>query len=172
MEDLFETEGEEGKWYVLHTRPRCEKKAAGVCAEKQIRHYLPLGKGQAKPKKGQRRYSFDVPLFPGYAFACLNQNQRYELMSSGQLVRTIDIVNQGQFLKEIRQIYQALENAADLSLYPQLKRGKKVRVVRGALAGVEGLISQRKENFRLVLNLSILGQAVAAELSMGDVELC
>jgi len=172
MEGLFELSEDGSKWYVLHTRPRCEKKAAGVCMEKQIRHYLPLGRGKAKPKKGQRRYSFEVPLFPGYAFACLNMSQRHDLMVSGQLVRTIDIANQKQFLEEIRQIYLAAENADDLVLYPQLKRGKTVRVIRGALVGVEGMISQRKDNFRLVLNLSILGQAVAAELSMEDVELC
>jgi transcription antitermination factor NusG len=90
---------------------------------------------------------------------------------SGQLVRAIEIVNQKEFIGELRQIYMAINSAADLVFYPQLKRGKLVRVLRGPLKGVTGMISKRKENFRLVLNLSILGQAVAAEMSMDDVEL-
>lgn len=171
MEEVLRPGEEDHKWYVLHARPRCEKKVAGECAEHAIRHYLPLGKGKSKPQKGQRRYSFDVPLFPGYLFACFDRAQRYELVRSGFLVRTIDIVDQGRFLREIRAIHTALSNSADLALYPQLKRGKWVRVVRGPLVGAEGMISQRKDNLRLVLNVSILGQAVAAEIAMEDVEL-
>ena len=44
-------------------------------------------------------------------------------------------------------------------------------MVRGPLSGGQGRISSRKETFRLVLNVSILGTAVAAEVDMDDVEL-
>ena len=86
-------------------------------------------------------------------------------------MRTIDVVDQGQLLEELRQIYLASAGPADLTLYPQLKRGRRIRVVRGPLSGVQGQISSRKETFRLVLNVSILGTAVAAEVDMDDVEL-
>jgi transcription antitermination factor NusG len=171
INDPFMPRGADGQWVVLHVRPRCEKKVASLCEDKEIQHYLPLRKSTPKPKKGQRRYSFDVPLFPGYIFACLDRKQRHHLLVSGQLVRAIEIVNQKEFIGELRQIYMAINSAADLVFYPQLKRGKLVRVLRGPLKGVTGMISKRKENFRLVLNLSILGQAVAAEMSMDDVEL-
>ena len=29
-------------WFVCHTRPRCEKKFAGLVAREQFAHYLPL----------------------------------------------------------------------------------------------------------------------------------
>ena len=121
--------------------------------------------------QGQRRVSFDIPLLPGYLFARCNAAERLALLRSGYLVRTIDVVDQIQLLDELRQIYLASAGPTDLTLYPQLKRGRKIRVVRGPLSGVSGQISSRKETFRLVLNVSILGTAVAAEVDMDDVEL-
>jgi transcription antitermination factor NusG len=81
------------------------------------------------------------------------------------------VVNQALLLGELRQIYLASSGLNDLNIYPQLKRGQSIRVVRGPLQGVSGKISSRKETYRIVLNISILGTAVAAEVDMDDVEL-
>lgn len=164
---------EEGKnWFAFHTRPRCEKKAAGVCLDLGIRHYLPLRRREppGSGRQGQRRYSFEVPLFPGYLFGACDSQQRYDLMCSGCLVRTIEVKDQTQLLGELYHIYLASHLGAELSLYPQLRRGRWVYVVSGPLAGVRGRISARKEGFRLVLNVSMLGTAVAVEVDMADVE--
>jgi len=164
--------GEDGRvWFVFHTRPRCEKKAAKVCLDMEIRHYLPLHKSKPRKRKGQRRYSFDVPLFPGYMFGCCNPQERLEVMRTNFLVRTIGVVDQRQLLEELYNIYLATFGQKELPLYPQLKRGRWVRVVRGPLKGVTGRISARKEGFRLVLNVSILGTAVATEVDTEEVEL-
>jgi len=168
---LFQPGDADRRWYVLHAKPRCEKKAAKTCLDAEIRHYLPLRQSRPRQRKGQRRYSFDVPLLPGYLFACCDAADRLALLRNGYLVQTIDVVDQGQLLEELRQIYLASAGPADLTLYPQLKRGRRIRVVRGPLSGVQGRISSRKETFRLVLNVSILGTAVAAEVDMDDVEL-
>ena len=154
---------------MLHSRPRCEKKTAESCRDLLIRHYLPLY--ESSHRRGKRSYSFDVPLFPGYLFGCCDRGQRVALLRSGYLVRTIDVVDQERLLDELHNIYLACQGGADLTLFPQLKRGRQVRVLRGPLAGVHGRISKRKEALRLVLNVSILGAAVATEVEMEDVEL-
>ena len=168
---LFQPGDADHRWYVLHVKPRCEKKAAKTCLDAEIRHYLPLRQSRPRQHKGQRRYSFYVPLLPGYLFSCCDTGERLSLLRGGYLVRTIEVVDQIQLLEELRQIYLASAGPSDLTLYPQLKRGRRIRVVRGPLNGVQGRISSRKETFRLVLNVSILGTAVAAEVDMDDVEL-
>ena len=154
---------------MLHSRPRCEKKASESCRDLQISHYLPVH--ESHHRHGKRSYSFDVPLFPGYLFACCDREQRLAVLRSGYLVRTIEVVDQERLLTELQNIHLACLGEADLTLYPQLKRGRQVRVLRGPLTGVYGRISKRKEALRLVLNITILGTAVAAEVDMDDVEL-
>lgn len=164
--------GEDGRiWFVFHARPRCEKKIAEACLDMDIRHYLPLHKSRPRKRKGQRNYSFDIPLFPGYLFGCCDPQERYDVMRTNHLVRTIDVLDQQQLLEELHSIYLASCGEADLTLYPQLKRGRRVQVIRGPLKGVSGRISTRKGEFRLVLNVSILGTAVVVEVDMDDVEL-
>ena len=58
---LFQPGDADRRWYVLHAKPRCEKKAAKTCLDAEIRHYLPLRQSRPRQHKGQRRYSFDVP---------------------------------------------------------------------------------------------------------------
>ncbi len=170
--DALLAPGTDGRlWCVLHARPRCEKKAAAACDELLVRNYLPLRQSTPRHRKGQRRYSFDIPLFPGYLFGCCNREERYSLLCSDLLVRMIDVVDQEQLLRELRSVYLAICSQVDLALYPQLRRGRLVRVTSGPLRGVVGRIARRKEGLRIVLNVSMLGTAVAAELDMADVEL-
>lgn len=165
---LFAPVDGEREWFVFHSRPRCEKKAATTCLDAGVRHYLPLRRSSGQ--SGKRKYSFDVPLLPGYLFGCCDREERLVLLRSGYLVRTIEVVDQGRLLGELANIHRATSTGADLVLYPLLKRGKQVRIVRGPLTGVTGKVSKRKESFRIVLNVTILNTAVAAELDMGDVE--
>ena len=165
---------EEGTpWFALHSRPRCEKQAAKHCLQLGIRHYLPLRRSEpaGSGRQGQRRYRFEVPLFAGYLFAACTRQQRYDLLQTGSLVRTIEVADQEQLRTELYNVYLASHLGAALTLYPLLKRGRWVRVVSGPLAGLYGRISARKdEGFRLVLNVSILGSAVAVEVDMDAVE--
>ena len=97
--------------------------------------------------------------------------QRLELMRSGHLVRWIEVIDQKLLLEELASVFLASKVGAGLTLYPQLKRGRLVRLLRGSMAGVSGRISRRKDKFRLVLNVTVLGSAVALEVDMNDVEL-
>ncbi|MEW6751630.1 MAG: transcription termination/antitermination NusG family protein [Candidatus Latescibacterota bacterium] len=168
---LFRPAEDGGLWYVLHCRPRCEKRAAGACAEHQVRSYLPVHRKVHPPRKGQRGYAFDIPLFTGYLFACCTPMGRYQLLRSELLVRTIEVVDQAGLLAELRSVYLACCSQVSLTLYPQLRRGRRVRVTAGPLRGIVGRISQRKQGFRLVVNVTILGQGVAMEVDMDQVEL-
>ncbi len=163
--------GSDGRdWYLFHSRPRCEKKAADACRDLALSHYLPLRQSPGRKGKGQRQYSFEVPLFPGYLFGCCNLQERTQLMRRGFFVRWIEVVDQARLLEELKSVYLASNQGISLLLYPMLKRGQTVRVVRGPLAGLYGKVSRRKRSFRLVLNVACLDTAVACELDMDDVE--
>ena len=118
---------------------------ASTCLDEDVRHYLPLRKSSGQ--SGKRKYSFDVPLLPGYLFGCCNREERLAVLRSGYLVRTIEVIDQGRLLAELANIHRATSSGTDLVLYPLLKRGKHVRVVRGPLSGVTARSPNARNRF-------------------------
>jgi hypothetical protein len=54
--------------------------------------------------------------------------------------------------------------------HPFLRCGEKVRVTRGSLEGVVGVLVRKKSLFRLVLSVEMLAQSVSVEIDASDVE--
>ena len=71
-------------------------------------------------------------------------SERLALLLSGYRVRTIDILDQSQLLHELRQIYLGSSGLADLPSYSQFKRGRRIRVVRDQINGLQMRNSSRK----------------------------
>ncbi len=157
------------RWHVFRTRPRCEKKAAEEFEDLRLAHYLPL-KQQVYRRKG-RRYESSLPLFPGYVFGCCDTGERLRAMQLAPLTQWIDVADQTTLLAELHDIVIATLRGTGVQLYPRLTRGQRVKVVRGPLAGLRGRISRRKENYRIVLEMTAMQAAVGVEVEMQDVEI-
>jgi ribosomal protein L24 len=54
--------------------------------------------------------------------------------------------------------------------HPFLKCGDQVRVIRGSLEGVQGILTRKKNYIRLVISVEMLAQSVAVEVNASDVE--
>ena len=157
-------------WFALYTRSRQEKQVARACEWHGVRHYLPLRENRTFTSRAR---SYQVPVFPGYLFACLDPERRQLLLSTGRILKVIVVRAEREFLAELWQIRAVLESGTGLRLVSALRRGDWVRVERGPLAGVEGLVTdlrRRRKCDRLVLNMSILGRGIAVEIDLADVE--
>jgi transcription antitermination factor NusG len=164
-EDFFFVDDEPSKqWYVLHTKSRREKRLAERCAQLSIRYYLPLRKS-ITGKRGRRKIS-DVPLFPGYVFSCFNRMQRYDLLTTGHIANVLDVVDQEGLLKDLRNIKDACDRGAFLEPAAIVKRGERVRIVDGPLVGLEGIVKRHSGQYRLLLQVDCIQQAVACEIDI------
>jgi transcription antitermination factor NusG len=74
--------------------------------------------------------------------------------------------------QEIEAIQRVVDGPCQIEPYPFLKCGTRVRVIRGSLEGVEGILVRKKNLFRLVLSVDMLAQSVAVEVHADDVEPC
>jgi transcription antitermination factor NusG len=54
--------------------------------------------------------------------------------------------------------------------HPFLNVGDRVRIVAGPLAGLEGILSRRKQELRLVLSVQIIMRSISVEVSQHDIE--
>jgi transcription antitermination factor NusG len=71
---------------------------------------------------------------------------------------------------EIDAIRRAVEGPFRVEPHPFLKCGERVRVTRGSLEGVEGILIRKKNLYRLVLSVDMMAQSVAVEIDATDVE--
>jgi transcription antitermination factor NusG len=112
-----------------------------------------------------------LPLFPGYVFVRGPLNQRLQVLSTpgvhmiiscGENIATIPD-------EEVEAIRRTVEGKFRLEPHPFLRCGERVRVVRGSLEGVEGVLTRKKNLCRLVLSVEMLAQSVAVEIDAMDV---
>ena len=85
------------------------------------------------------------------------------IISRGESVATIPE-------EEIESIRRTIDGKFRVEPHPFLRCGERVRVMRGSLAGVEGILTRKKNLCRLVLSVEMLTQAVAVEIDAHDVE--
>ena len=159
-----------GTWYVLHVKPRTEKKVMAYLERYGFFRYLPL---LVKVTKVQRRkVRRELPIFPGYVFTCLLPDQRIKMLQTNLIVRTIPVSRPREMIHQLRQINRAtratLQEMKKLSC--TFKSGDYVRIKSGPLRGTEGFVRYDGEQATICLNVEVLGAGVALTISPSDVE--
>jgi transcription antitermination factor NusG len=158
-----------GQWWVAHTRSRNEKALANDLVTKKVNYFLPMSWKVRKIRS--RTIKSLLPLFSGYLFFCGEERQRLEVLRTNRVANLIVVKDQGRLIEEISQIEQALLSGANLSQHNYIKQGQRVRVIGGALAGLQGIVEKTKNATRLVLQIDMLGQAASVEMDADMIEL-
>ncbi len=154
----------ESHWHVLYVKPRCEKKAAGYCEVHGIEFDLPV---REETKIYQRRkVTVFKPVFPGYVFLRFCPEQKLTVLKSNLVVRILPVDNQKQFFNELMQIRLALEIDPSLDASAAFQAGRRVQIKSGPFQGVEGVVQVVKGKTKVVLNIDIIGRAIAVEVGM------
>jgi len=157
-------------WWALYTRHQHEKTVAEMLSAKGFEVFLPLYDSMRRWK--DRNKLLSLPLFPCYVFVRGGLNRKLQVVTTpgvhmilyrGERVATIPE-------SEILAIRKTVEGSFRVEPHPFLKCGERVRVIRGSLEGVEGVLVRKKNMFRLVLSVEMLAQSVAVEIDASDVE--
>ena len=153
-------------WYVLHVKPRTEKKTDGFLAGLGVFHYVPLLRKVTKVQR--RKVVRYLPAFPGYVFTRLLPDERIAVLKTRQVVRTIEVPRPREMIRQLRQVRRAGRAPVDLRVAESFEQGELVRVVSGPLRGVEGQVVRRGAAMTLVLSVDILGRALEASVDPTD----
>ncbi|HXU12851.1 MAG TPA: transcription termination/antitermination NusG family protein [Candidatus Binatia bacterium] len=162
------------RWHVLWTRSHCEQLVHDQLAGKQFELFLP--KFEAWVKRAGSRSLSGAPLFPGYLFLrhALDKESYLEVRKSRGLVTILgDSWDRPAVLpdSEIEAIRLMVGARMPAAAHPYLREGRRVRITRGPLAGLEGILVQVKLNQGLlVLSVDLLQRSVAVEVDCTAVE--
>lgn len=132
--------------------------------------FLPVYRSVRRWK--DRRKELDLVLFPGYVFVSLDLRNRMRVLEAPGVLRFVTFQGHPAPVKdsEIESLTAGLARGSKAEPHPYLQRGKRVRVVRGALAGTEGIMVRRKERFRLVLSIDLIMRSMMVEVDEADVQ--
>jgi transcription antitermination factor NusG len=72
--------------------------------------------------------------------------------------------------REIEAVRRAVAGSSSVQPWPYLNSGTRVRVVRGSLTGVEGLVVQDSNDHRLVLHVHLLQRAISLKIDRDWIE--
>ncbi len=161
---------EDSAWWALYTRHQHEKAVAEVLSMKGFEVFLPLYESIRRWK--DRSKVLSLPLFPCYVFVRGGLHRRLQVVTTPG-VYTI-LCNGERFAiipdSDIESIRKTVEGPFRVEPHPFLKCGERVRVIRGSLEGVEGVLVRKKNLYRLVLSVNMLAQSVSVEIDGSDVE--
>ena len=151
-------------WYLVHTKPRQEKRALQNLEQQGYECYLPT-----MPVERLRHDHLDItrePLFPRYLFIRLSMDNSAK--SWGPIRSTLGVNRIVSFGSEPARINNNLINLLKLqetTLHDEPKRlfspGDRVQLTAGAFAGIEGIYQMADGEQRVMVLIELLSKPVA-----------
>jgi transcription antitermination factor NusG len=154
----------EPRWFVCHTKPRCEKKFADLVAREKFEHYLALV--ESVRRYGTQRKVFTKPLFPGYVFARIVPERKTRVYQQDLLVRALLVENEGTFLRQLEDVRAICASGLEAALHPLIHKGTRVRVSGGPLHGLEGFVDDPVNPKGIVVSVDVLQQGLLVRLPL------
>lgn len=159
-------------WYAVSTKSRQEKVVVAMLQYMDVANFLPLI--VEEHRWSDRRQKITVPLFHGYVFVRIATTA--ELM-----LRVLKVPGVVDFVRsrtgpltipdgEIDDVRAVLVHGVNCSPHQFLGAGDRVRVVRGALVGLEGTFIRSASQSKLVISVEMIQRSVAVSVAESDVE--
>jgi transcription antitermination factor NusG len=160
----FEDTSENPRWYALAVRYQHERQAERALQWKGLETLVPLYR--SRRKWSDRVKEIDLPLFAGYVLCHFPLAQRIPVLDTPGVGRIVCFGGAAAALddSEIAGIRLVMESRQAMAPWPYLKAGDRVRVERGPMRGLEGILIRTIGTLRLVIGVELLQRSLAVEL--------
>jgi transcription antitermination factor NusG len=159
-------------WYGLQTRPRHEKIVAQRLHERGVNAFLPLI--SEVHRWSDRKKSVEMPLFSCYVFAKFvhNRSERLRVLRVEGVFGLVGSRGEGSPIPEeqIEAVRNVVQGKIPWSSHPFLEIGQRVRIRSGALNGIEGILTARDGERRLVISVDAIQRSLAVRVEGYEVE--
>jgi len=157
---------ENSHWYVLYTHSRAEKKVTKRIEELAMDSFLPLH--TISRQWSDRVKKVEVPLFPNYVFAYTKEDNIPKLMRVEGVACLLSFGGKWATIREqeIVTIRQIVNTGQQIQIEKgQIRKGQRIRICKGNLAGVEGVLVEESGKNRFLLAIDSLDQLLSIWLS-------
>jgi len=112
------------------------------------------------------------PMFPGYIFAALSAANYVKALSCRGAIEVLG-THKGPSVVPTEQIDAIKRLVAEDAVgepYPHLARGVAVRVSRGPLSGICGVLDSRSSGYVFYVNVELLGRTLPVKIDADSLE--
>jgi transcription antitermination factor NusG len=157
-------------WYVLRVRTKAELLVEKALKAKGYDLFCPTYT-EAR-QYSDRIQKTEVALFGGYVFCRLDVSNRLPVLVTPGVQGIVGFGGLPVPLAEqdIDNIRRALQSGGKVRPWPYLKTGQRIRVICGALTGVEGILLNTKGADQVVLSIDILQRSVTVGIERSWIE--
>lgn len=151
-------------WYALSVKSQREPFVTEALQSRGFESFLPTY--TSRRVWSDRTKSVQIPLFSGYVFTRLDVTRRLPVLQIPGVMSFVGVGREPMALAE-QEIHslQALTQSGELAMpWPYLQVGQRLRIDRGPLRDVEGLLLEVKNRCRLVVSVTLLQRSVSVEL--------
>jgi len=151
-------------WFALQTKSRYEHFVAAMLSGKGYEPFLPVY--TCRRQWSDRMKDFELPLFAGYLFCRFDPDDRLPILTTPGVIQVVGIGKKPVPVDdaEINAIKTLVCSGLPGQPCAFLQVGQHVRIERGPLAGVEGILTGFRGRQRLVLSVTLLQRSVAVEV--------
>jgi transcription antitermination factor NusG len=159
----------ERQWYALQVRLRFEKIVALHLQNKGYEHYLPVYR--RRRRWSDRIKEVELPLFPGYVFCKFDIFQRLPILIVPGVLSVVGFGKNPVSVPEdeINAVQSVVKSGLNYEPSKFIVAGQMVRVERGPLQGLTGMLSATKKNCCLIISVSLLRRSVSVEIDSDSV---
>lgn len=157
-------------WYVAQTRSRHEKRIARQFESTGLPHFLPVYSVMSRWK--DRKVILERPLFKGYIFVHIPLTDRLRVLHVPGIVRLVGFGGLPVALRdeEMQMMRNGFTERLKVEPHPYLTVGRRVRIRRGPLEGMSGVLVRRKGAFRVVISIALIQRSIAVDVEATDIE--
>jgi transcriptional antiterminator RfaH len=167
-ENLFQNlpPTDDREWWLIHTLPRQEKALAREIAKVQIPFYLPCTPRRTKVRN--QVLIARIPLFSGYVFGRLNNDDRQIVYTGRRVARMSRVVDQERLWDDLKGVRQLLDLGRPITTESKLEPGTPIVVRTGPLTGMKGTIVKAAGALKFVIRVNLIerGISVTVDSSM------
>ena len=150
------------RWWLMHVKPRQEKKLAEELRRQGVQHFLPVTPCKAVTR-GRTRITHQ-PLFPGYLFLHADAEQRLRAIKTNRIVTSIEVNDEPLLAEQLWDLADFVEKGVPLRREEQLVEGEHVRVRAGLLKDHTGIVIKRGSGARLFVRVASFLGGVSVEI--------
>jgi transcription antitermination factor NusG len=156
------------RWCAVQVRPRHEMSVSAILRAKGYEEFVPTYR--VRRQWSDRSKQVEMPLFVGYVFCRLNFEIRWTIVATPGVIRIVG-TQKGIALiddQEIEAIQLVVKSGLKVEPCTYARIGDRVRIAKGPLAGMQGVVTRFKNQQRFVVSVDLIQSSVSVEVDGCD----